>query len=98
MQGPSGMQGSSGMRGPSGMQGPTGNARSFNAPNRLGPQTGKTWAGGARHHHRHHDRFFGFAGPYYDDYGYYDSCWRLVPTYGGWQRVWVCGDYPSWGY
>lgn len=53
-----------------------------------------------RHHHRH-DRFFfgaGFAGPYYDDYGY-DSCWRIVPDYyGGWQRVWVCGDYPYWGY
>ncbi len=49
--------------------------------------------------HRFHNRnafFFGvgFAGPYYD------SCWRLVPTYwGGWQRVWVCGyDYPYWGY
>jgi hypothetical protein len=49
--------------------------------------------------HRFHNRnafFFGvgFAGPYYD------SCWRLVPTYwGGWQRVWVCDyDYPYWGY
>ncbi len=73
-------------------------------PNRLqamGPsgnwQTG-TWS---RHHHHHHRNAFffgvGFAGPYYD-YGYYDSCWRLVPTYGGWQRVWVCGDYPYWGY
>ncbi len=39
----------------------------------------------------------GFAGPYYD-YGY-DSCWRIVPTYyGGWRRVWVCGDYPYGGY
>ena len=48
-----------------------------------------------RFHHR--NAFFfggvgvGFAG------GYYDSCWRLVPTYwGGWQRVWVC-DYPYYG-
>ena len=61
----------------------------------MGPSN---WHG--RHHHRH-DRFFfgaGFAGPYYDDYGY-DSCWRIVPTYyGGWRRVWVCGDYPYWGY
>ena len=64
----------------------------------MGP-SGNTWTGG-RHHHRH-DRFFfgaGFAGPYYDDYGY-DSCWRIVPTYyGGWRRVWVCGDYPYGGY
>src|SRR5712691_5869528 len=54
------------------------------------PMGPSNWHG--RHHHRH-DRFFfgaGFAGPYYDDYGY-DSCWRIVPTYGGWQRVWVCG-------
>jgi hypothetical protein len=73
-------------------------------PNRvqaMGPsgnwQSG-TWS---RHHHHHHRNAFffgvGFAGPYYD-YGY-DSCWRIVPTYwGGWQRVWVCGDYPYWGY
>jgi hypothetical protein len=64
----------------------------------------QAWNGGQWGHHRHHhrhDRFFfgaGFAGPYYDDYGY-DSCWRIVPDYyGGWQRVWVCGDYPYWGY
>jgi hypothetical protein len=64
----------------------------------LGPRTSSNNWG--RHHHHRHDRFFfgaGFAGPYYDDYGY-DSCWRIVPTYGGWQRVWVCGDYPYWGY
>ncbi len=69
----------------------------------MGP-SGQAWNGGQwghnRHHHRH-DRFFfgaGFAGPYYDDYGY-DSCWRIVPTYyGGWRRVWVCGDYPYGGY
>jgi hypothetical protein len=67
----------------------------------MGPRSG-TWRGanwnGGRHHHRH-DRFFfgaGFAGPYYG-YGY-DSCWRLAQTYYGWQRVWVCGDYPYWGY
>jgi hypothetical protein len=65
--------------------------------------SGQAWNGGQWGHHRHHhrhDRFFfgvGFAGPYYD-YGY-DSCWRIVPTYyGGWQRVWVCGDYPYGGY
>jgi hypothetical protein len=54
------------------------------------------------HHDRHHFRnrnffAFGFAGPYYDDYGY-DSCWRWVQTYYGLQRVYVCGDYPYWGY
>jgi hypothetical protein len=64
-------------------------------------KTGKNWANwDHRHHHHHRNAFFfgvGFAGPYYD-YGY-DSCWRIVPTYwGGWQRVWVCGDYPYWGY
>jgi hypothetical protein len=64
--------------------------------------SGVAWNGGTwshHHHHRHfHDRFFvgvafGFAG--FDDY-YYDSCWRLVPTYYGWQRVWVCGYPYGW--
>ena len=44
-------------------------------------------------HHRFHHRHlfaFGAIGPLYD------SCWRLVRTYYGWQRVYVCGDY--WGY
>ncbi len=53
----------------------------------MGP-SGQAWNGGQwghnRHHHRH-DRFFfgaGFAGPYYDDYGY-DSCWRIrLPVWG----------------
>lgn len=52
-----------------------------------------------RHHHRFHNRnffAFGFAGPYFDDYGY--DCWRLVHTYYGWRRVYVCGDYSYWGY
>ena len=51
-------------------------------------------------HHRFHNRnffAFGFAGPYFDDYGYYD-CWRLVQTRYGWRRAYVCGDYPYWGY
>ena len=95
-----------------GMQGPgtfsKGSAQSFGGttgPSQLQPKgpSGQAWNGGQWGHHRHHhrhDRFFfgaGFAGPYYDDYGY-DSCWRIVPTYGGWQRVWVCGDYPYGGY
>ena len=51
-----------------------------------------------RHHRFHHRNFFafGFAGPYFDDYGY--GCWRLVHTYYGWRRVYVCGDYSYWGY
>ena len=86
-----------------------GPSHSFSAPSHVGPShvgtmgpRGGNWRGanwnGGRHHHRH-DRFFfgaGFAGPYYG-YGY-DSCWRLAQTYYGWQRVWVCGDYPYWGY
>jgi hypothetical protein len=65
------------------------------------------WQG--RHHHRFRNNAFfigavgvGFGAGLYG--GYYDSCWRLVPTYwGGWQRVWVCdpyyGDYGGyWGY
>jgi hypothetical protein len=47
------------------------------------------------HHHRHHLHgpgfaFFGDDGDW--DYGYYgsDSCWVLVPTRWGWQRIWVC--------
>jgi MFS family permease len=46
-------------------------------------------------HHRFHHRHlfaFGFVGPLYD------SCWRLVRTYYGWRRVYVCGDYPYSGY
>ncbi len=94
------MQGHSG----GGMQGSTfskGSAQSFGGTtgsSQVRPMGPNNWHG--RHHHRH-DRFFfgaGFAGPYYDDYGY-DSCWRIVPTYyGGWRRVWVCGDYPYGGY
>ncbi len=51
-----------------------------------------------RHHRLHHNNFFafGFAGPYFADYGY--DCWRLVHTYYGWRRVYVCGDYPYWSY
>jgi hypothetical protein len=30
-------------------------------------------------------------------YGY-SSCWTWVPTYFGWQRVWVCGDPYGYGY
>lgn len=59
---------------------------------------GRTWNGTRWHHHHHHDRFFfgvGFAGPWYDDY-YYGSCWQLVPTYYGWQRVWTCGYPYGW--
>ena len=51
------------------------------------------------HHLRFHNRnffAFGFAGPYFDNYGY--DCWRLVHTYYGWRRVYVCGDYSYWGY
>ena len=41
---------------------------------------------------------FGFAGPYFADYGYYDDCWRPVRTYYGWRSAYVCGDYSYWGY
>jgi hypothetical protein len=61
---------------------------------------GGNWAynnwhhGGHDHHHRHGNAFFAFGfdgGPYYD-YAY-NSCWAQVPTYYGWQWVYVCGDY-----
>jgi hypothetical protein len=39
--------------------------------------------------------FFG-AGLFAAGYGY-SSCWSLVPTAFGWQRVWVCGPY-GYGY
>jgi hypothetical protein len=47
-----------------------------------------------RFHHFHNRNFFafGFGGPIYD-YAAYDSCWAQVPTYYGWQWVYVCGDY-----
>jgi hypothetical protein len=41
---------------------------------------------------------FGFAGPYFADYGYYDDCWRPVRTYYGWRSAYVCGDQSYWGY
>jgi hypothetical protein len=103
--------GSSGVRSPSGFSTPSHVPSGFSTPSHvttMGPRSttmgprSRTWNGanwnGGRHHHRH-DRFFfgaGFAGPFYG-YGY-DSCWRLAQTYYGWQRVWVCGDYPYWGY
>ena len=59
---------------------------------------GRTAWGNNRFHDHFHNRFrnrnffaFGFGGPIYD-YAY-DSCWAQVPTYYGWQWVYVCGDY-----
>jgi hypothetical protein len=59
----------------------------------------RTAWGNNRFHDRFHNRFrnraffaFGFGGPIYD-YASYDSCWAQVPTYYGWQWVYVCGDY-----
>ena len=43
--------------------------------------------GNHRHHHR--GRFFVGVGAY----GYYDTCWRWVPTAYGLRRVWVCDPY-----
>jgi hypothetical protein len=43
--------------------------------------------GSHRHHHR--GRFFVGLGAY----GYYDTCWRWVPTAYGLRRVWVCDPY-----
>jgi hypothetical protein len=74
------------------------------------PMTGgrvQGWAGRTawnrdRFHDHFHNRFrnrnffaFGFGGPYYDTA--YNSCWAQVPSYYGWQWVYVCGDYP-YGY
>jgi len=39
----------------------------------------------------HHRRFPIFVGGY--GYGYYDSCWRWVPSVYGYRRVWVCDPY-----
>jgi hypothetical protein len=82
--------------------GPMTNGPAFN--NRApinGPmgRTGGNWANNNWHHdhfhHRIHNRnffAFGFGGPIYN-YASYDSCWAQVPTYYGWQWVYVCGDY-----
>jgi hypothetical protein len=43
-------------------------------------------------HHRHHNRFFAFAGGYYP-YSYYDSCYERIWTRWGWRVTYVCGDY-----
>jgi hypothetical protein len=61
---------------------------------------------GKDHHHHHHHRHGvvivgGAYVDYGDDFGSYDlgesdSCWRLVRTDYGWQRVWVCGDYGNY--
>jgi len=70
-------------------------------------RAGSGWAGRTawnrdRFHDHFHNRFrnrnffaFGFGGPYYDTA--YNSCWAQVPSYYGWQWVYVCGDYP-YGY
>jgi hypothetical protein len=42
----------------------------------------------------HHDRRFAFfGGPFYDDYGYYDGCWRRIWTDYGPQWTNVCTNY-----
>jgi hypothetical protein len=51
-----------------------------------------------RGHHRHDRNFFAFGFGGYDDYGYYDSCWRWVATAYGWQQVNVCGYPYAYGY
>jgi hypothetical protein len=59
-----------------------------------GTWNGKRWADNdGRHHHRHdRDRFFGFV-PFaaYGDYAAYDSCWQMILTPAGFQRVYICG-------
>ena len=47
--------------------------------------------------HRDHDHRFRVAGPFFDDYGYYDyasNCWRSerihTPAGWRWHRVWAC--------
>ncbi len=66
-------------------------------PNRFSPNT--TFTTSTFRHHRFHHRnafFFGvgFAGPVFVG----DSCWQLVWTRWGWQRVWVCDPSWGWGY
>jgi hypothetical protein len=46
----------------------------------------------ALRHHRHHNRFFVFAGGYYP-YNYYDGCYERIWTRWGWRLTYVCGPY-----
>jgi hypothetical protein len=52
---------------------------------------------GRRHHHRHfRDRNFSFfvdTPDYYDNYAYYDPCYRNVWTSFGWRYVNTCTSY-----
>jgi hypothetical protein len=59
-----------------------------------GNWTNNNWHHGDHHHHHHGNAFvaFGFGGGPYYDYAS-NSCWAQVPTYYGWQWVYVCGDY-----
>ena len=43
--------------------------------------------------HHHNRRFAFFGGPFYDDYGYYDGCWRRIWTDYGPQWTNVCTAY-----
>jgi hypothetical protein len=75
------------------MNGPDFNRAPTNGP--MG-RPGGNWANNNCHFHNHfHNRnfvAFDFGGPIYD-YTSYDSCWAQMPTYYGWQWVYVCGDY-----
>jgi|SRR3954447_22639653 hypothetical protein len=62
-----------------------GNFSTIRSSNRIGSQ--KIIVGDRRHHHR--GRFFVGVGAY----GYYDTCWRWVPSVYGPRRVWVCDPY-----
>ena len=47
----------------------------------------------ALRNHRHHNRFFVFAGGYpYGYYNYYDGCYERILTRWGWRLTYVCGD------
>ena len=75
--------------------GPVFNRAPINGPMGRTGNWANNWHQGHDHfHHRFHNRnfvAFGFGGGLYD-YAY-NSCWAQVPTYYGWQWVYVCGDY-----
>jgi hypothetical protein len=104
--GPMGGPGPGAMAGPGHMStfnraGPMTSGPALNHAPMNGPmgRTGGNWANNNWHHDHNHRHFhnrnffaFGFGGGPYYDYAY-NSCWAQVPTYYGWQWVYVCGDY-----
>jgi len=83
---------------PGGMRSSMGHVSMGGGPRMGGPRLGTFNTIRSRNiivgsHRIHHRRFPFFVGVGAYGYGYYDGCWRWVPSVYGYRRVWVCDPY-----